>query len=103
MPRSKIKDKPTKIKDIPSPPYVYETTLGYMEWRRTVTPDDLEDLFVALTHKSTEELHAAYERLLSGLAAERLNPSESRGDFHYAARLIEWLLYQRGHRPSHVP
>lgn len=75
------------------------TTLGYMEWRDTVAHRG-EDLLNALEKMTVQELHAAHDRLLGGLTAERLNPSASHGDFHLAAGMIRGLLYKLGHKLS---
>ena len=74
-------------------------TLGYMEWRDTVAHRG-EDLLNALEKMTVQELYAAHDRLLGGLAAERLNPSASHGDFHLAAGMIRGLLYKLGHKLS---
>lgn len=73
------------------------TTLGYMEWRDTVVDRD-ESLIEALGKLTIPELLAANRRLTGGLAAERLNPSASRGDFHLAAGVIRGLLYKLGYK-----
>ena len=73
------------------------TTLGYLEWRDTIAHRD-EDLLNALEKMTVQELYAAHDRLLGGLAAERLNPSASHGNFHLAAGMIRGLLYKLGHR-----
>lgn len=72
-------------------------TLGYLEWRDTVAARD-EDLLDALEKLTVPELYAANDRLISGLAAERLNPTNSHGDFHFAAGMIRGLLYKAGHK-----
>lgn len=74
-------------------------TLGYLEWRDTVAARD-EDLLNALEKLTVYELYAAYGRLISGLAAERLNPTNSHGDFHLAAGMICGFLYKAGHKFS---
>lgn len=74
-------------------------TLGYMEWRDTVAHRG-EDFLNALEKMTVPELYAAHGRLLGGLAAERLNPSASFGDFHLAAGMIRGLLYKAGHKLS---
>ena len=74
-------------------------TLGYLEWRDTVA-DRGEDLLSALEKLTVSELYAANDRLIGGLAAERLNPSASHGDFHLAAGIIRGLLYKLGHKLS---
>lgn len=72
-------------------------TLGYFEWRDTVAARD-EDLLDALEKLTVPELYAANDRLMGGLAAERLNPTNSHGDFHFAAGMIRGLLYKAGHK-----
>ena len=72
-------------------------TLGYLEWRDTVA-DRGEDLLDALEKLTVPELYAANDRLIGGLAAERLNPTSSHGDFHLAAGIIRGLLYKAGHK-----
>ena len=74
-------------------------TLGYMEWRDTVA-DRSEYLLDALEKLTVPELYAANDRLMGGLAAERLNPTNSHGDFHLAAGMIRGLLYKAGHKFS---
>lgn len=74
-------------------------TLGYLEWRDTVA-DRSEDLLDALEKLTVPELYAANDRLMGGLAAERLNPTNSHGDFHLAAGMIRSLLYKAGHKFS---
>lgn len=73
------------------------TTLGYLEWRDTVATRG-ERLFGALEKLTVPELYAANDRLIGGLAAERLNPTNSHGDFHLAAGMIRSLLYRAGHK-----
>lgn len=73
------------------------TTLGYMEWRDTVAHRG-EDLLDALEKLTVSDLYTAYARLISGLVAERLNPTNSHGDFHFAAGVIRGLLYKAGHK-----
>lgn len=80
-------------------PQLANVTLGYMEWRDTVA-DRGEDLFDALEKLTVPELYAAKDRLLGGLAAERLNPTNSHGDFQLAAGMIRVLLYKAGHKPN---
>ena len=75
------------------------TTLGYLEWRDTVAARG-EDLLDALEKLTVPELYAANNRLMGGLAAERLNPTNSHGDFHLAAGMIRGLLYKLGHKLS---
>ena len=70
-------------------------TLGYMEWRDTVAQRN-EALLVALRRLTISELYAAYERLIGGLTAERLNPDMSHGNFHLAAGIIRGLLVENG-------
>lgn len=72
-------------------------TPGYLEWCDTVA-DRGEDLLDALEKLTVPELYAANDRLLGGLAAERLNPTNSHGDFHLAAGIIRGLLYKAGHK-----
>ena len=73
------------------------TTPGYLEWRDTVAARG-EDLLDALEKLTIPELFAANSRLMGGLAAERLNPTRSHGDFHLAAGIIRGLLYRAGHK-----
>lgn len=71
----------------------------YLTWRDTVC-DRGEDLSSALEKLTTSELYAAYERLMGGLAAERLAPENSGCDFHLAAGMIHGLLRRAGHKSS---
>lgn len=72
-------------------------TLVYLGWRDTVANRG-ENLLDALEKLTVPELYAAHLRLIGGLAAERLNPSASHGDFHLAAGIIRGLLYKAGHK-----
>lgn len=74
-------------------------TPDYLKWRDTVAGRG-EDLLNALKKLTVPELYAAKDRLMGGLAAERLNPTISRGDFHFAAGMIRGLLYKAGHKFS---
>lgn len=74
-------------------------TLGYIEWRATVAAPN-ENLLNALEKLTTPELSAAYGRLTGGLAAERLNPTNSHGNFHLAAGMICGLLFVRNRKHS---
>ena len=71
--------------------------LGYLEWRDTVAARG-EDLLDALEKLTVPELYAANDRLMGGLAAERLNPTNSHGDYHLAAGMVCGLLYKAGHK-----
>lgn len=72
---------------------------SYLKWRDTVAQRE-ENLINALEKLTAPELRAAKDRLLGGLAAERLDPMTSRGDFHYAAGILDGLLYKAGHKPN---
>lgn len=72
-------------------PQPANATLGYLEWRDTVAARG-EDLFEAVNKLTVPELLDANDRLMGGLAAERLNPTNSCGDFHFAAGVIRGLL-----------
>lgn len=72
-------------------------TLSYLKWRDTVCNRD-EYLVGALKKLTVSELYAANDRLMSGLAVERLNPTNSHGYFHLAAGMIRGLLYKAGHK-----
>lgn len=74
-------------------------TPGYIEWRATVAAPD-ENLFDALKKLTIPELFAAENRLMGGLAAERLNPANSSGDFHFAAGLLVVLLSKATRKPN---
>ena len=80
-----------------------EATVGYVEWRATISTDPHIALAAALRTLPTAKLQDAYAQLIPGLAAERLNPSESSGDFHLAAGLIQETLFMRKHIPSMEP
>ena len=82
------------VSDMANPANV---TLGYLEWRDTVAARG-EDLFDALEKLTVPELYAAKDRLMGGLAAERLNPTNSHGGFNLAAGIIRGLLYKAGHK-----
>lgn len=73
--------------------------LGYLEWRATVAAPD-EGLLNALEKLTIPELFAASNRLMGGLAAERLNPTSSHGDFHLAAGMIRALMLVKSRKPS---
>lgn len=74
-------------------------TPGYIEWRDTVATRD-ERLLEALEKLTIHELFAANARLRGGLAAERLNPTSSHGDFHLAAGMIRGLLSKATRKPN---
>ena len=57
-----------------------------------------ENLINALEKLTVPELYAANDRLIGGLAAERLNPTNSHGGFNLAAGIIRGLLYKAGHK-----
>ena len=76
-----------------------DSPFGYLKWRDTIAARD-EDLLDALGKLTVPELHAAKYRLLGGLVAERLNPTNSHGAFHFAAGMIHGLLYKAGHKPN---
>ena len=71
--------------------------LSYLKWRDTVAARG-ENLINALEKLTVPELYAANDRLMGGLAAERLNPTNSHGGFHLAAGMIRGLLYKAGHK-----
>lgn len=71
--------------------------LSYLKWRDTVAARG-ENLINALEKLTVPELYAANDRLMGGLAAERLNPTNSHGGFNLAAGIIRGLLYKAGHK-----
>ena len=71
--------------------------LSYLKWRDTVAARG-ENLINALEKLTVPELYAANDRLMGGLAAERLNPTNSHGGFSLAAGIIRGLLYKAGHK-----
>lgn len=75
------------------------TTSGYTEWRATVAAPN-ENLLDALEKLTIPELFAANDRLMGGLAAERLNPTNSNGDFHLAAGMLRGLIFAKSRKPS---
>lgn len=74
-------------------------TPGYIEWRDTVARRD-QFLFDALEKLTIPELFDAKNRLMGGLAAERLNPANSSGDFHFAAGIVRGLIFAKSRKPS---
>lgn len=75
------------------------TTPSYLEWRDTVADRD-EYLLDALEKLTIPELFAANDRLMGGLAAERLNPTNSNADFHLAAGMLRGLIFVKSRKPS---
>lgn len=71
--------------------------ISYLKWRDTVAARG-ENLINALEKLTVPELYAANDRLMGGLAAERLNPTNSHGGFNLAAGIIRGLLYKAGHK-----
>ena len=71
--------------------------LSYLKWRDTVAARG-ENLINALEKLTVPELYAANDRLIGGLAAERLNPTNPHGGFNLAAGIIRGLLYKAGHK-----
>ena len=71
--------------------------LSYLKWRDMVAARG-ENLINALEKLTVPELYAANDRLMGGLAAERLNPTNSHGGFNLAAGIIRGLLYKAGHK-----
>lgn len=82
----------SNLSDVPMTP-------GYIEWRDTVARRD-QYLFDALEKLTIPELFAAENRLMGGLAAERLNPANSSGDFHFAAGIVRGLLSKATRKPN---
>lgn len=70
------------------------TSEMYLRWRDSVMPRDT-DFFDFVPEMSREELVIALERAMPGFTAERLNPSKSTGDFHYACGVLRGFLYAK--------
>lgn len=70
------------------------TTDMYLRWRDSVMPRDA-DFFDFAQEMSREDLVIALERAISGFTAERLDPSRSTGDFHYACGVLRRFLYAK--------